>query len=70
LRQHKEHSVFNTVLSFTDFFWIWWIVVLIGGPAYLRAHSQTKDAIESLERQISTLTEEIRNLKAGNRGAG
>jgi hypothetical protein len=57
--------VFNTVLNFGDFFWIWWIVVLIGGPAYLKAHSQTKDAIEALERQIAALAVEVRNLKAG-----
>jgi hypothetical protein len=37
----------------------------LGGPAYLRAHAQTKDAIEALERQIAALAQEVRNLKAG-----
>lgn len=29
----------DIVLSIWDFFWIWWIVVLMGGSAYLKAHS-------------------------------
>ncbi|NVO12530.1 MAG: hypothetical protein HXX10_00680 [Rhodoplanes sp.] len=54
----------DTVLGFWDFFWIWWIVaVLGGGTSYLS--SRDKPQLEKLEQQIAALTEEIRSSKGG-----
>ena len=55
----------NTVLSFMDFFWIWFLVAIAsGGTTYLQKDSSlNKDKLESLMQQLAALTEEIRNLK-------
>ena len=48
----------STVLGSWDLFWIWFIVVMInGGATYW---TSAKDAIDTLEKQIATLAEEIR----------
>jgi hypothetical protein len=58
----------NTVLSFWDFFWIWFIVVVMnGGASYL---ASAKEAIDALEKQVAALTEEIRRLQGEVGGAG
>lgn len=50
--------MFSTVLGFWDFFWNGIIVVIMnGGATYW---TSAKDAIDALEKQIATLTEEIR----------
>ena len=51
----------NTVLGFWDFFWIWFIVVMMnGGTSYW---TSAKETIDALEKRIATLTEEIRRLQ-------
>jgi hypothetical protein len=53
--------MFNTSLGFGDFFWIWFIVVVMNGSTtYL---TSGKEAIDALAKQIATLAEEIRKLQ-------
>jgi uncharacterized membrane protein (DUF106 family) len=55
----------NTVLSFMDFFWIWFVVAIAsGGTTYLQKDGTfDKNALESFKQQLAILTEEIQNLK-------
>lgn len=56
----------NTILGFSDFFWIWFIVVVMnGGTSYL---TSAKEAIEALQKEAATLTEEVRRLRAQSSG--
>jgi hypothetical protein len=63
-----EHVMSNTVLGFWDFFWIWFIVVVMnGGTSYL---GSAKESIEALQKEVATLTEEIRRLRGESSGPG
>jgi hypothetical protein len=54
----------STVLSFMDFFWIWFVVAIAsGGTAYLQKNGSLDKELHSFKQQLATLTEEIRNLK-------
>jgi hypothetical protein len=56
----------NSVLGFWDFFWIWFIVVAMNGStSYL---ASAKEAIEELQKEVATLTEEVRRLGGGSSG--
>ena len=57
----------NTILSFWDFFWIWWIMVVAGGgTTYLQKNTESIDA---LKKQVADLTEAVRNLRGGRDSA-
>jgi hypothetical protein len=54
----------NTVLGFWDFFWIWFIIVVMaGGSRLIEGREQLTDQIKALETKIAELTEEVRKLK-------
>jgi hypothetical protein len=53
----------STVLTFVDFFWIWFIVAMMnGGTSYLRSPAD-KDDLMALKEELAALTAEIRGLK-------
>ena len=53
----------NTVLSFMDFFWIWFVVVIAsGGTTYLPKSDSREDDFEEMKQQLAALTEEVRRL--------
>jgi hypothetical protein len=57
----------NTVLSFMDFFWIWFVVTIAsGGTTYLAKPDPHANDLESLKQQLAGLTEEVRRLNRGN----
>src|SRR5262245_7107930 len=52
----------DTVLGFWDFFWIWWIMAILGGgTSYLS--SRDNNRLAALDERIAALTEELRNLR-------
>ena len=54
----------NTVLGFWDFFWIWFIIVVMaGGSKLIEGGEQLTDQIKALETKIAELTEEVRKLR-------
>jgi hypothetical protein len=54
----------NTVLGFWDFFWIWFIIVVMaGGSKLIEGGEQLIDQIKALETKIAELMEEVRKLK-------
>ena len=58
----------NTVLSFLDFFWIWFVVAIAsGGTTYLPKPDSRADDFEEIKQQLAALTEEVRRL---NRDTG
>jgi hypothetical protein len=58
----------NTVLSFLDFFWIWFVVAIAsGGTTYLPKLDSRADDFEEMKQQLAALTEEVRRL---NRDTG
>jgi len=49
----------NTVLGFWDFFWIWFVVAVMGGgTSYLSSRDTAK--IDELQKQVATLTALLR----------
>jgi hypothetical protein len=57
----------NTVLSFMDFFWIWFVVAIAsGGATYLSKPDPHANDLESLKQRLAALTEEVRRLNRGN----
>jgi hypothetical protein len=54
----------STILTFTDFFWIWFIVAIAsGGMTYLRkSESPSQQELHAVKEQLAALTEEIRAL--------
>ena len=57
----------NTVLSFMDFFWIWFVVTIAsGGTTYLSKPAPHASDLENLKQQLAALTEEVRRLNRGN----
>jgi hypothetical protein len=54
----------NTVLGFWDFFWIWFIIVVMaGGSRLIEGGEQLTGQIKALEMKIAELTEEVRKLR-------
>ena len=55
----------STILTFTDFFWIWFIVaVASGGTTYLqKSESPGQEELDAVKVQLAALTEEIRALR-------
>jgi hypothetical protein len=54
----------NTVLGFWDFFWIWFIIVVMaGGSRLIEGGEQLTGQIKALETKIAELTEEVRKLR-------
>jgi hypothetical protein len=57
----------NTVLSFVDFFWIWFVVTIAsGGTTYLPKPDPHANDLENLKQQLAALTEEVRRLNRNN----
>jgi hypothetical protein len=53
----------NTVLSFSDFFWIGFIVMVFGsGASYLSTRDRTR--LDAIKQQIDDLTKEVRNIRS------
>jgi Sec-independent protein translocase protein TatA len=54
----------NTVLGFWDFFWIWFIIVVMAGVSRLiEGGEQLTGQIKALETKVAELTEEVRKLR-------
>ncbi|HEY7645735.1 MAG TPA: hypothetical protein VH858_11920 [Hyphomicrobiales bacterium] len=54
----------NTVLGFWDFFWIWFIIVVMaGGSRLIEGGEQLTGQIKALETKVAELTEEVRKLR-------
>jgi hypothetical protein len=57
----------NTVLSFLDFFWIWFVVAIAsGGTTYLQKPDSRADDFEEMKQQLAALTEEMRRRTRDN----
>jgi hypothetical protein len=57
----------DTMLSFMDFFWIWFVVAIAsGGSTYLPKADARADDFEEMKQQLAALTEEVRRLNRDN----
>ena len=59
--------MFNTILGFWDFFWIWFIIVVMaGGSRMLSLDDMSRSSIDALEQQVAALTKEVKRHRKGN----